>query len=132
MVRQGQPVLLLLFPDGSRRFVPVAWTDAGPDPVTAPRRQTLAPLQELLRARAIIDDLLQRLPAAKEIPNAPPADTSTGHSTAAAAVPRRPRPQPSDLGAARPSATRQAALSVLARILTGATAAPAPQEEPRD
>ena len=29
-------------------------------------------------------------------------------------------------------ATRQAALSVLARILTGATAAPTPQEEPRD
>ena len=93
MVRQGPPVLLLLFPDGSRRFVPVAWTDAGPDPVTAPRRRTLAPLQELLGARAIIDDLLQRLPAAKEIPNAPPADTSTGPSTAAAAVPRRPRHQ---------------------------------------
>ena len=102
MVRQGQPVLLLLFPDGSRRFVPVAWTDAGSDPATAPRCKTLAPLQDLLRARAIIDDLLQRLPAAKENPNALMADTSTAPSTAAAAVPRRPRPQPRDLGAARP------------------------------
>ena len=102
MVRQGQPSLLLLFPDGSRRFVPVTWTDAAPDPVTAPSRKTLAPLHDLLRARAIIDDLLQRLPAAQENPDAPPADTSTATSSAAAAVPRRPRPQPRDLGTARP------------------------------
>ena len=102
-VRDEELTLLLLFPNGDRRFVPVAWTDAVPpgclDP--PPRRdECLAPLAALLRARAIVDALLQRLSAAEETPDAnlspaAPAATDT-------ALPEHARPGRGNLGDARP------------------------------
>ena len=67
--RHGVPTLLLLFPDGGRCFVPLAETDAAPgrEIDAAPRSEPhLASLACLLRTRALVDALLQRLPAAEE------------------------------------------------------------------
>ena len=87
-VRDGELTLLLLFPNGDRRFVPVAWTDAIPakhsDPVPV-RDATLAALADLRRARAIVDALLQRLLAAEET-----HDHDANLSPAVSAAPDQP------------------------------------------
>ena len=98
-VRNEELTLLLLFPNGDRHFVPVAWTDAVPPECLDPpprRDECLAPLAALLRARAIVDALLQRLSAAQEAPDAnlspaAPAATDT-------AVPEHAHPGRGDLG----------------------------------
>ena len=65
--RQDRLELLLQTPDGSRRFVPLEWTDVGTvNPPSLPSPSGLASLAGLLRLRTIVDALLQRLPAAEE------------------------------------------------------------------
>ena len=64
--RQGRLELLLQTPDGSRRFVPLEWTDADTADPPLTSHCGLASLAGLLRLRTIVDALLRRPPAAKE------------------------------------------------------------------
>ena len=84
---RNDELTLLLCPNGDRRFEPVAWTDALPaedrDPLLG-RNANLARLVDLLRTRAIVDALLQRLNSAQETPDASlapavPVTIATGH-----------------------------------------------------
>ncbi len=56
MRRHGQLELLLVLPDGSKRLIPQAWTDAGEDTV-GDVVATLGSLADLLEACALVDDL---------------------------------------------------------------------------
>ena len=61
LYRQGHLQLLLLFPDGSRRIVPVEWTDAATDGfVPTNDLELVADAHDLLRLRVLVDALLQR------------------------------------------------------------------------
>ena len=69
MYRHGQRQFLLLFPDGSRRVVPVAWTDAAADGANqrgAGAARSLASITDLLRTRTIVDALLRRIETEEE------------------------------------------------------------------
>lgn len=56
MRRRGALDLLLVLPDGSRSLIPAAWTDLEPPPGTA--GGMLASVEELVRARRLVDGLL--------------------------------------------------------------------------
>jgi hypothetical protein len=67
--RRGTLLLLVVLPDGSRSLVPAGWTDwkattqAVDEPSTSGSghgERCLAPLTDLLHARAIVDALLGR------------------------------------------------------------------------
>ena len=74
--RQGQRMLLVTLPDGSRSLVPVAWTDwdtdtpnsESPGPTTPPTQQFT--IHGLLQTRQIVNALLHRLPTREESPHA--------------------------------------------------------------
>ncbi|MCE2516167.1 MAG: hypothetical protein J4F37_14385 [Acidobacteria bacterium] len=69
MHRQGGHQFLLVFPDGNRRLVPVAWTDAASDGANdrvAHAAHTLAGIADLLQTRTIVDALLRRLETEEE------------------------------------------------------------------
>jgi Family of unknown function (DUF5372) len=59
MRRHGQLELLLVLPDGSKRLIPQAWTDAGEDTVTDVVA-TVGSLADLLAACALVADLAGR------------------------------------------------------------------------
>src|SRR5438105_9363814 len=63
--RRGILLLLASLPDGSRSLIPAAWTDwqvkGGPRTSEGASSHTLGALSDLLRARAIIDALRNRL-----------------------------------------------------------------------
>ena len=68
MYRHGQRQFLLLFADGSRRVVPVVWTDAaagGAKRGTGAVR-SLASISDLLRTRTIVEALLRRIETEQE------------------------------------------------------------------
>ncbi|MCY4430233.1 MAG: hypothetical protein OXC11_07560 [Rhodospirillales bacterium] len=64
--RQGRLELLLQTPDGTRRFVPLEWTDADTADSPVPAHSGLPSLAGLQHLRTIVDALLQRLRAAEE------------------------------------------------------------------
>jgi hypothetical protein len=69
MYRQRRHQFLLVFPDGSRRLVPIAWTDAtsaGPNDHSSGTARRLAGITELLQARTIVDALLRRIETEEE------------------------------------------------------------------
>src|SRR5829696_4535785 len=84
MKRRGALLLLVVLPDGSRSLIPASWTDwqaAADDPFepgAAAREPCLAPLADLLRARALVDAVLGccLIPQA-----APAADEESCHAT---------------------------------------------------
>ncbi|WXK38034.1 hypothetical protein IHE29_15725 [Mycetohabitans rhizoxinica] len=57
-LRVGQPHLLLLLPDQSRGLIPADWTDLASN--NTPATDALGSLDDLLRARLIIDALLRQ------------------------------------------------------------------------
>ncbi len=57
MRRRGVLELLLVLPDGSRSLIPAGWTDLEPPAHPAPAG-TLASVEDLLRARRLVDGLL--------------------------------------------------------------------------
>ena len=72
--RKGRLHLVLILPDGSRSLIPADWTDlALPTQLgSASSAATLGSLEDLLRARALVDALLGRLaPATREDGNCP-------------------------------------------------------------
>lgn len=70
--RGGQLHLLLSLPDQSRSLVPASWTnlrarlEAAPGAGTAPPQPLLATLEDLLKARNVIDTMLSRKTDAEE------------------------------------------------------------------
>jgi hypothetical protein len=58
MRRRGRLELILVLPDGSTLLVPAAWTDLQPVPELG-RAGTLGSIDDLLRARRIVDALLR-------------------------------------------------------------------------
>jgi hypothetical protein len=91
MHKHGRLYLTLILPDQSRFHIPAAWTDLTPvsaGPAAAPLA-TLGSLDELLRARAIVDALKRNLPP----PTEPAAELAQEIARAAiAAVSELPRP----------------------------------------
>ncbi|HWR46769.1 MAG TPA: DUF5372 family protein [Pseudonocardiaceae bacterium] len=59
MRRHGQLELLLVLPDGSKRWIPQAWTDAGED-TAGDVVATLGSLTDLLVACALVEELAGR------------------------------------------------------------------------
>jgi hypothetical protein len=63
MRRHGRLDLILVLPDGSKSLVPASWTDLDPRVAGKPEPEpsgSLAPVSQLLRARAVVDALLAR------------------------------------------------------------------------
>src|SRR5580704_8151420 len=107
--RRGTLLLLVVLPDGSRSLVPADWTDwkattqAFDEPSTSGSGHSehcLAPLTDLLHARAIVDALLGRglIPQLE-----PAADEESCHAT----DPGRSRTSPSCTTTTEPSTGRQ-------------------------
>jgi hypothetical protein len=62
MRRHGRVELLLVLPDGSKRLIPRAWTDAEPDMPDTPCGQavTLGALTDLLATCVVVNELAER------------------------------------------------------------------------
>jgi hypothetical protein len=106
--RRGVLLLLAVLPDGSRSLIPASWTDWKAVEVTDERsscgtehrKACLAPLTDLLHARAIVDALLGR----GSIPQSEPAaDEESCHAT----DPGRSRTSPSRTTTTEPLTRRQ-------------------------
>src|SRR6516165_10777876 len=82
--RRGTLLLLVVLPDGSRSLIPANWGDwqaAADDPFdsgAAHREPCLAPVADLLRARALVDAVLGRCLILQA---APAADEESCHAT---------------------------------------------------
>lgn len=101
--RGGQLYLLLSLPDQSRSLIPASWTDlrarieAAPGDGTSSPQPLLATLEDLLKARNVIDTMLSRKTDAKELDDTaqPDRDRSACHDS-------------SSVGAVRPDSSRGA------------------------
>ena len=60
MRRHARLELLLELPDGSKRWIPQAWTDAEQDTTTSDGVATLGSLADLLAASALVGELAAR------------------------------------------------------------------------
>jgi len=97
--RRGVLSVLVVLPDGSRSLIPASWTDWEVTGRHKPLAQTcepcIAPLADLLHARAIVDALLSRCPirqpAHEESRNAADAELSPGPPSTKAAKHQSPR-----------------------------------------
>ena len=59
---RGKPHFVLVLPDGSRSYVPVAWTDVASSPESsAPPCSSVGSASDLLRLRQRVDCLLRRI-----------------------------------------------------------------------
>jgi hypothetical protein len=101
--RGGQLYLLLSLPDQSRSLIPASWTDLraraelAPGNGTAPPQPLLATLEDLLKARNVIDTMLSRKTDAKELDDTAQPDRD-----------RSACPGSSGVGAVRPNSSRGA------------------------
>jgi hypothetical protein len=98
--RRGEPLLLVELPDGSRTYIPVAWTDLGGedgDATGTPASEAgIGRLEQFLHLRALVDALLARRG------ESPAADEEKRHATEAEISRRRQR------AAARPTCLGEA------------------------
>ena len=120
MHRQGSHQFLLVFPDGNRRVVPVAWTDGASDGANdrvAHAAHTLAGIADLLQTRTIVDALLRRL------------ETEEEHATEPR-LSEEPDPGP-DVWAVLEDEQRMAVFDLLERLIAQA-ARPEPAQEDDD
>ncbi len=79
--RQGDLLLTLVLPDGSRSLIPAAWTDLDLNHVKAeqtptpdnrpPTSATLGSLSHLLHARKVVDSLLRKIDSSEQLPLIP-------------------------------------------------------------
>jgi len=84
---RGKPHFLLVLPDGSRSYIPVAWTDfvATPQSSGAPC-STVASASDLLRLRQRVDCLLPRIEAGPTTKQNSPTQESQHATLATGAV----------------------------------------------
>ena len=122
--RRGVLLLLAVLPDGSRSLIPASWTDWKAVEVTDERSNSgtehrkacLAPLTDLLHARAIVDALLGR----GSIPNQSPPPMRRVAMQLTLAVLELPRPAQPPLSHQLDAKARAEALDILARIIAQA------------
>ena len=85
--RNGILLLNLVLPDGSRSFIPAAWTDLELRPSLSGQQSsaTIGSLPDLLHACKVVDSLLRKLDASEQIT----AMEERKHATATAPLARR-------------------------------------------
>jgi hypothetical protein len=105
---KGKPHFLLVLPDGSRSYIPVAWTDfvATPQSSEAPS-STVACASDLLRLCQRVDCLLRRIEAGPTTDQNSPTQESHHATSATGAVECRTSCQSTHLSTAHASATEQ-------------------------
>ena len=105
---KGRPHFVLVLPDGSRSYIPVAWTDfVAPPPGSAAPCSIVASASDLLRLRQRVDCLLHRIQAGP-ITELNSLTQENQHATAATgAVECRTSSSPTDLSTTYPCATEQ-------------------------
>jgi len=94
MRRNGRLLLVLILPDGSKSLIPADWTDLASPIQTfsaATATATLGSLENLLRARAVVDALLGRL---APVPGEDGNSTTTKESAWARKKPKPLRSSP--------------------------------------
>jgi hypothetical protein len=72
--RDNRPYLIVVLPNGSRSFIPTEWTDLEPSgrtPAEPKHGTNLGLLEDLLRARTVVDALLGRLAKLADEPDKP-------------------------------------------------------------
>jgi hypothetical protein len=80
---KGRPHFLLVLPDGSRSYIPVAWTESATNPTApAPPCSFIASATDLLALRQRVDCLLRRIEAALAN-NQNASNQESQHATAA-------------------------------------------------
>jgi uncharacterized phage protein gp47/JayE len=105
---KGKPHLMLVLPDGSRSYIPVAWTDfSAKQSDSTPNASLIASASDLLRLHQRVDSLLRRI----ETDLATKQNSSTQESPHAAAttrtVERRASSDSTGLSTTHVSATEQ-------------------------
>ena len=70
--RDGEELLTLILPDGTRSLIPSSWTDLNGPPAAQPAR--LASAEELLSVRIVVDALLRRAGNTKSVSPAEEAE----------------------------------------------------------
>ena len=106
---KGRPHFMLVLPDGSRSYIPVAWTDVVATPQSpAMPNSTVASASDLLRLRERVDCLLRRIEAGPTTdPNSSTQESQ--HATlATGAVECRAASDSTTLSTAHAPATEQA------------------------
>jgi len=106
--RQGDLLLTLVLPDGSRSLIPAAWTDlemnnfqASPSGDEQSASATLGSLFHLLHARKVIDSLLRRLDSSEQAPTIPSKEEKK-RATATAPLARNAKAAPGTQHLGRP------------------------------
>jgi hypothetical protein len=105
---KGKPHFLLVLPDGSRSYIPVAWTDFVATPESpAFGSWTVASASDLLRLRQRVDCLLRRIEPGPTADQTSPTQESQNATTATGAVECRAPSDSTALSTAHSPATQQ-------------------------
>jgi len=105
---RGKPHFLLVLPDGSRSYIPVAWTDFVVTPqCSGASCSTVAWATDLLRLRQRVDCLLHRIEAGPTTKQYSPTQESQHATTATGAVECGTSPNSTGLSTAHASAAEQ-------------------------
>lgn len=105
---KGRPHFMLVLPDGSRSYIPVAWTDfIAPPPGSATPCSTVASATDLLLLRQRVDFLLRRMQAGPSTEQNSSTQESQHATAATGAVECRTSSHSTDLSTTHPCATEQ-------------------------
>jgi hypothetical protein len=105
---KGRPHFMLVLPDGSRSYIPVAWTDfVAPPAGSAAPCSIVASASDLLRLRQRVDCLLRRIQAGPSTEQNSSTQESQHATAATGAVECRTSSHSTDLSTTHPRATEQ-------------------------
>jgi hypothetical protein len=105
---KGRPHFLLVLPDGSRSYIPVAWTDLVSSPErSAPPCSLVSSASDLLRLRQRVDCLLRRIQNGATTQPSSPTQENQHATTATGVVECGTSPNSTSLSTAHASATEQ-------------------------
>ena len=105
---KGRPHFMLVLPDGSRSYIPVAWTDfVALPPGSAAPCSIVASASDLLRLRERVDCLLRRIQAGPSTEQNSSTQESQHATAATGAVECRTSPNSTDLSTTHPCTTER-------------------------
>src|SRR6266853_2528952 len=105
---KGKPHFLLVLPDGSRSYIPAAWTDFGAPPQSSEAPcSTVACASDLLRLRQRVDCLVRRIEAGPATDQNSPTQENHHATSATGTVECRTSSHSTHLSTAHASATKQ-------------------------
>jgi len=108
--RKGILHLILILPDDSHAYIPVAWTDLQTEHDDAkesgPTSLTVASCHDLMRARVVVDSLLRRMSSIKTATETQKENNHGANDTVGARTTRR-LGGPSGLAATRPGSQKR-------------------------